>query len=130
MSRIDRDARYYQKHRERVRKATHDYYWSHREIVCARHNKENARIKKLVLTHYSNEECKCVVCGFSDIDCLTIDHIKDDGWKHRHSIGSLAGSAFYKWLYDNDLPEGFQTLCSNCNLKKEIERRRKIRRGK
>lgn len=123
------DRRYYERHKERVRQATNRYYWSHRDIVCTRHNKENARVKQIVLTHYGDGVSKCVECGFDDTDCLTIDHINDDGYNHRAKIGGLLGSAFYKWLVRNDLPIGYQTLCANCNLKKEIERRRIIRRG-
>jgi len=77
--------------------------------------KEKQRIRRLnikqtVLTHYGNEKCACVECGFSDIRALSIDHIKNDGAKHRKS-GILK---IYNWLVENDYPEGYQTLCMNC----------------
>jgi hypothetical protein len=32
----------------------------------------------------------------------------------------------YYWLCKHDYPAGFQVLCANCNLKKEMLRRRNI----
>ena len=82
--------------------------------------KEKERIKRLnlkqaVLTHYGNEKCACVKCGFEDIRALSIDHIKNDGAKHRKS-GVLQ---IYNWLIKNDYPDGFQTLCMNCQWIKQ-----------
>lgn len=53
----------------------------------------------------------CGGCGTDTREFLTIDHVKDDGAAHRRSIkGNL-----YRWLAANNYPEGFQTLCWNCN---------------
>lgn len=60
------------------------------------------------------------MCEIDDIDVLTIDHINNDGHKHRE----LVGVKMYRWLVQNNFPEGFQVLCANCNLKKEIVRKR------
>lgn len=123
------DSTYYQAHKESIKKATNTYYKNHRDVVRSRHNRENAKIKEVVLTHYGEGKPACIVCGFEDIDCLNIDYINDNGKEHRKEIGVGSGNNFYKWLLDNDFPVGFQTLCANCNLKKELERRRRIRRG-
>lgn len=122
------DRRYYQKHKERIKAATNKYYKSHRDSICAKQAERNLSIKKLVLTKYGNGACSCVTCGFDDIDCLTIDHTNNDGHWHRDVIDKPSGNVFYKWLVTNNFPEGYQTLCANCNLKKEIERKRN-RRG-
>lgn len=76
---------------------------------------EKQRIKRLnlkqtVLTHYGNGKCACVNCGFDDIRALSIDHINNDGAKQRKS-GVLR---IYNWLVENNYPEGYQTLCMNC----------------
>ena len=71
------------------------------------------RIKVLVLTHYGNGKLKCVMCGFKDIRTLTIDHIKGGGGKHKRGL-NLGAKSLYKWLIANNYPEGFQTLCMNC----------------
>jgi len=71
-----------------------------------------------VLTHYGNEKCSCVKCGFSDIRALSIDHINGDGANHRKEVRS---SNLYRWLIQNNYPEGFQTLCMNCQSIKRYE---------
>lgn len=118
--------RYYQNHKERIKKATNKYYKSHREIVCARQAKRNASNKLEVIKHYSNNGILCCLCGETCLDCLTIDHINNDGNRHRKEINRI-GSSFYKWLIDNNFPSGYQVLCANCNLKKEIVRKREKR---
>ncbi len=72
-------------------------------------------IKSSVLTHYGGGKCACVKCGFSDIRALSIDHIEGNGTAHRKTL-KRGGLSFYKWLVDNKLPEGYQTLCMNCQF--------------
>ena len=64
------------------------------------------RDKTFILQHYSGENPKCVCCGKSDFDFLTIDEI--NGIKHRHR-------RFYKWIIKHNYPENFQVLCLACN---------------
>lgn len=53
---------------------------------------------------------------------LTIDHIGNDGSKHRDEINGGKGRTksidMYCWLEDHDFPKGFQVLCYNCNISK------------
>lgn len=79
-----------------------------------------ARTKKIaVLTHYSHGLCKCVCCGESRIPFLSIDHIHGNGTRHRKEIKGY-GKNMYAWLIKNQFPKGFQTLCLNCNLGRQI----------
>lgn len=73
----------------------------------------NRKIRSLVFKHYG-EQCSC--CGQSEEMFLCIDHIDGGGNAHRKEVGS--GSAFYQWLVRKNYPEGFQTLCFNCNMAK------------
>lgn len=57
----------------------------------------------------------CVCCGEEEINFLCIDHVNDDGYKHRKFTSNI-----YAWLVKNNFPYGFQTLCMNCNLAKFI----------
>jgi hypothetical protein len=87
------------------------------------------KIKLEVLTYYSDYvELKCSVkgCEISDIDMLTIDHINDNGAEERRNNTSRRGARMYKYLKDQGYPDGYQTLCMNHNLKKEVQRGRKI----
>lgn len=74
------------------------------------------RLKTEVLTHYGNGECKCVICGEVRLPCLSIDHINGGGTKHRLEINNSGGKAFYRWLKQHNYPEGYQTLCMNCQF--------------
>jgi len=68
-----------------------------------------------VLSYYGGSPPKCVCCGESHIEFLTIDHMNNDGAKHRKFVPS---GSFYSWLKKNNFPEDYQVLCFNCNLSK------------
>jgi len=76
-------------------------------------------LKKEVLTQYGNGECQCVRCGFDDIRALSIDHIGGGGSRQRRENRSTG--RFYQWLKGNNYPEGYQTLCMNCQFVKRFE---------
>ncbi len=84
-------------------------------------HKRNCELKKMVLSHYGNNKDSCVICGENRLDCLSIDHINDDGAKHKREIGYASGSNLYRWLQNNKYPEGFQVLCMNCQFIKRVE---------
>lgn len=71
---------------------------------------KRAELKQQVLTHYG--AC-CACCGEREILFLTIDHIHGNGGLHRRQIGK---TDMWKWLAQNDYPDGFQILCYNCNV--------------
>ncbi len=71
-------------------------------------------LKTLVLSHYGNGWCICMVCGDNRIACLSIDHIVGGGLKHRESVPEIKRYGFYRWLEKNNFPEGYQTLCMSC----------------
>jgi len=82
-------------------------------------------LKLEVMSHYSNGIPKCNRCQETMIEFLNIDHIiprKEHG--HSWTFGS---DKLHKWLLKNNLPPGFQILCSNCNMIKAFElRERKL----
>jgi hypothetical protein len=76
-----------------------------------------------VLLHYSPEgstepRCCCPNCPEILPFFMSIDHINGGGSAHRREVGS--GRQFHKWLKDNDFPEGYRTMCFNCNHAREI----------
>lgn len=66
--------------------------------------------RDIVLGHYGRE---CACCGEQNELFLTIDHINNDGAKMRKEHG--VSLTLYRWLIKNGFPEGFRTLCYNCN---------------
>ena len=101
-----------------------------RKTISIKNAKEHMRLYRLglkldALSHYSGNFFGSIECcdpfgihdkPITDIDVLTIDHINNDGNKHRKEIGS---GPIYSWLKAHNYPEGFQTLCMNCQFKKQ-----------
>ena len=122
----------YEAKKEFIKEQMREYYHKNkiRWDISRERNKKNVKIhdrnknhkkKMIVMCYYSNGIPMCAMCGITDIDMLTIDHVNNNGAEHRKIV---KGSSLYKSLIDSNFPEGFQVLCANHNLKKEIERHR------
>lgn len=83
-------------------------------------------LKKEVLTHYGEGALSCVTCGESRVDCLSIDHINGGGASHRKELNAY-GYRFYKRLKRDNYPDGYQTLCMNCQFIKAVSDRAKYK---
>ena len=80
----------------------------------------NRKIK--VLTYYGNsDKPECVRCGFDDIRALSIDHIDGGGTQERLKNPTMKGQSVYYYLLKVKYPEGYQTLCMNCQFIKRVE---------
>ena len=108
---------YYLANRERFLKISHDYKQAHQEEQRENYRRWARKYKNEVLTYYGGGELACVGCGDSRVDCLTIDHINNNGYEHRKKV-TLTGDKIYRWLRENNYPVGYQTLCMNCQFKK------------
>lgn len=91
-----------------------------RHKQCNRDNER--RIKDAVFAAYGGYKCACCPETTKQFkEFLTIDHIDNDGAKHRKEIASgknCGGKKTYAWLYKNNFPKGFQVLCMSCNFGK------------
>jgi len=76
---------------------------------------ENQRLRDEVIDAYGGE---CACCGETRKEYLTIDHIDGNGNKQKREIGVKDSRSLYRWLRQNNYPEGFQVLCFNCNCGK------------
>ena len=134
----NRSKKYYQLHKERIKEHVKKYAMNNKEKISFR-NKNNyncregvisesvieyrkdwyRKRKEIILDHYSNGTMKCACCGEDDFNALTIDHINNDGAQHRKELKGST-SSIHTWLIKNNFPEGFQTLCFNCNWGKHI----------
>ena len=138
---------YYEKNRTRIRERQAQYYidnkltvqktqlkWreTNRAKYLASNKATSSRLREeykiSAINIYSNGDACCAWCKQADIDVLCLDHINNNGAEC--SIREKAGSGLYRFLRKHDYPEGFQVLCSNCNLKKEIEFKREGGRRK
>jgi hypothetical protein len=120
--------RYYHSHK--VERKANSVQWieKNRERYLnqqVEYNKDNSERKyeirfadrMVVLSYYSIEPYPiCARCGEKEIGFLEIDHIKgvieDDG---------RGGNALVKYIINNNFPENYQVLCTNCNWLKHRE---------
>jgi len=83
--------------------------------------------KMMCLNHYSKEKIECKKCKEDEIAFMTLDHIKP-----RKELGhtrETSASALYRILIRDKFPLGLQILCYNCNMVKEVEKRRKDKKS-
>ena len=111
----------YQREKAESNKLSHDWYIKHKEERRYRLRDTRYQLKLEVLSHYSNGTKRCVRCGESRPACLSIDHINGGGTKHRAEVVKASGNGFYRWLRKNNFPQGYQTLCMNCQFVKKFE---------
>lgn len=97
---IQRAIEWKNKNAEQVRDRTKKWYW---------------KLRSDVFSAYGN---KCACCGETELLFLSIDHIDGQSYK----ISPLSGQKLYKFLRENNYPEGFQILCHNCNQGKRANR--------
>jgi hypothetical protein len=86
--------------------------------------KHGIRKKMSCIGYYSKGSCCCARCGISDMDLLCLDHVSNNGKAHRVVVGRASGTSTTGWIITNGFPPGFQVLCFNCNMKKELVRKR------
>lgn len=115
----ERKRKDYREHYEEIRAKRLAYEEEHREDILKVKN-NRSKIYRLdlkfdAITAYGGE---CAICGESYIECLTLDHSKNDGAKFRKEYPKLhGGPTFYLWLRQRGFPQdlGLRVLCWNCN---------------
>lgn len=103
------------------------YMQRYRNTPEGKSNREryNTKLKVEVLTNYSPTgipTCSC--CGELEQIFLAIDHIVPVKGGFNNLLDKQgrprAGRSLYRWLRKNNFPEGFRTLCHNCNFGREL----------
>ena len=110
----------YTRTKEEIKIYQRKWEQEHPDLVSQYQKNYGQKLKIRAMYHYSNGELCCARCGINDIDVLCIDHINGGGNKLRAQLRYGMGKAFYRWLRQNDFPEGYQVLCFNCNMKKQL----------
>ena len=108
---------YRKNNKDKINKSQSKWRENNRELAnrLSRESKKRyeKKAKKAVFENYGK---KCSCCGESNLLFLSIDHINGGGTKHRKRIREKITT----WLYRNNFPKGYQTLCFNCNWGKHI----------
>jgi len=112
-----------EENRRKQRERKRIIYRQDKARVYAQSYKSHCKIREEVLTHYGNGQLACLECGESRLACLSIDHISGNGADHRKTLPKYqrSGVAFYRWLKKQRYPQGYQTLCMNCQWVKRAE---------
>lgn len=78
------------------------------------------KAKEKCIMEYSNGTMACACCGEKIVAFLSLDHINNDGNKHRKEIGKWAIT--YPKLVKLKFPykDKLQVLCYNCNNGKRV----------
>lgn len=91
-------------------------YENRKEIIREQQRTYDLSVKLKVIEAYGG---KCMCCGETNMEFLTIDHINNDGAEDRKNNGNKLGGKLYRWLIKNNFPkEEYQILCYNCNCSK------------
>lgn len=70
------------------------------------------RLRREVIEFYGG---KCVCCGETTFEFLTLDHIANDGAEHRRNVKTRD---ITQWARSHNYPTGLQVMCMNCNCAK------------
>lgn len=106
---------HYEENKEELRVKAREYHHNHKDQKKAYGILWRSRLRDKVFSHYGGGKRACVRCGFMDVRALSIDHINGVGIYQRRAK-YRAGTELYKYLLDNDYPDGYQTLCMNCQF--------------
>lgn len=121
--------------REQQREWERAYYERNKEKIRAR-KAEQMRVRRLTFkdtfrqqglsyrqaTHerlFDMYGRTCVVCGFSDVRALTLDHIYGDGNEERRQVGE---TGVYRLALQDYAPDRYRILCMNCQFIEHKER--------
>lgn len=83
--------------------------------IASRDRRYRAANRMRILDAYGN---KCACCGETRHEFLAVDHVNNDGAKHRREFSSTA--MVYPDIIRRNFPPDFQILCFNCNCAKGI----------
>jgi len=110
-ARIESRKKYYKEHPEKHKQSNTLAY----KAACSKRRiRRNAVIRLECIEHYGG---KCVICGDTNTNHLTFDHINNDGKEQRKTIPT---SRFPRYLKRMGYPDYIQLLCWNHNLEKSI----------
>jgi glutaredoxin-related protein len=130
--------KHYDQNQPRLVSEKKEKYWNNPEKYKAEARKSNKKnkikidrkkkethqtLRKRVLEYYSKGTPKCIQCGVTGIPFLNMDHIY--GRKQAGHDRNTATGTFYRYL-DKEHPPDYQVLCYNCNMIKELGRKKKF----
>ncbi len=113
------------------KKWAREYYLTHKDMWREKdlrfktrhpHYRQELRLSYKIdtLTHYGGGVLACIQCGENRLAALSLDHINNNGNEHRRQLGNKK-NYIYRLLKNDGYPNGYQTLCFNCQIVKKIQ---------
>jgi len=132
----ERQKRYRENNRDRLRERSKAYYYqAHDKRLASRsqtrqryldrelsYNREYQVLRRQLLRQQLFDVLghACVRCGYdTDERALQIDHVHGYGFDDRQRFASL--TAYYEHILSVGIDGGYQILCANCNRIKMVE---------
>jgi hypothetical protein len=109
--------------KECAKKQRANYYKVNANRIKKRTVAYRRRIRIETLNAYGG--AICLHCGETKFNCLTLDHIGQDGAKQRRDGQARGGGKLCANLRRNNYPQGFRVLCFNCNWKAWLKYKQK-----
>lgn len=109
--------------RKKKREGMRRYRAERLEHYAAQSRASNAKLKEMVFGVYGK---RCVICGFSDVRALTLDHVLNNGAEERKEHGERG---VYRRSLLPEFRHEYQTLCMNCQFIKRVEAKRQNQHG-
>jgi hypothetical protein len=76
--------------------------------IKAHRSRSDKALRDAILERYGKV---CACCGEAEERFLTLDHKNNDGHLHRKEVSNV-----YRDLKKKGFPDGYETLCFNCNF--------------
>lgn len=115
---------------ERRRVWNREWIKNNRDRYNASKARYRIKLKQRIMLLYS-DPVACARCGFTNLDGLVLDHVNNDGAKHRKEASiacrgsKTSGSRIYEYINKHGKIEGLQVLCANCNTIKQLRKWRR-----
>lgn len=93
----------------------------HTMFMRSYHPKYVKQLKTEVLTHYGKGSLACLCCGVNKLQFLTLDHIDGRTKEEKKNI-KKRGWQYLQYLKSHGYPQGYQTLCWNCNSGRSLNK--------
>lgn len=108
---------YYKNHEHKI-EYSKKYRETHREEMNLRIKDKHSSMREETLMAYGNI-CNC--CKETNTRFLTIDHVNNDGYKHRAELKSRSTAHIHRLIKKEGYPlDKYQILCYNCNMGKAL----------
>jgi hypothetical protein len=92
------------------------WHKENKELHAEQMRNRKKQLKLEAMAHYGKV---CACCFEAHEEFLELDHINNNGAEHRREVGKWrVGANMLRLLKKLGWPEGFQFLCSNCNIAK------------